>query len=203
MRQILKRYHRRSIRLKGHDYSQSGAYFVTICCQNRKCLFGEIIDREMVLNEGGDIASLCWREIPNHFPHVGLDEFIIMPNHLHGILMVNNSVGANNYSPLQIPVTMTVQTPRRASGTSRTIGSIIRGFKIGVTKWFRQKTGMHNVWQRNYYEHIIRDEKELNHVRKYILDNPLQWQFDRNNPNCVDNGKQKGQLEEYLYGKTR
>ena len=98
---------RKSIRLKGHDYTQNGAYYVTICTHERKCLFGDIKDGSMALNECGKIADKCWNEIPAHFPHVDLDEYIVMPNHVHGIINIvdNIGVGANNYSPLQIKQT--------------------------------------------------------------------------------------------------
>lgn len=91
----------RSIRLKGYDYSRRGAYFVTICVHKRACLFGEIVDGEMVLNDAGSVAAKCWHAIPDHFPHVILDTFVVMPNHVHGILfIINASVGAKNFSPL-------------------------------------------------------------------------------------------------------
>ena len=166
---------RRSMRLKRYDYSQTGAYFVTVCTQNRECLFGEIEDGEMVLNDAGRMAETCWHDIPSHFPHVGLDTFVVMPNHVHGILcVVDAPVGAKNFSPLQ--------PGQRPHGTSKSIGSVIRRFKIGVTKWMRQNTEFHNIWQRNYYEHIIRNQKELNRIREYIVNNPMKWEFDRENP---------------------
>jgi len=167
---------RRSIRLQGYDYSQAGAYFVTVCTRNRACLFGAIVDGQMVLNDAGRAAKQCWNDIPVHFPHVELDEWVIMPNHIHGILVVLDTVGANNYSPLQ---TNAILRPR---GTSKTIGSVIRGFKIGVTKWMRQHTTIHDVWQRNYFEHIVRNDASLNRIREYIANNPLQWEWDRENP---------------------
>ena len=181
-----KKHNRRSIRLKNYDYSKSGAYFITICTKNRQCLFGEIVNGEMILNDGGKIVEKCWIDIPEHFPNAILDEFIIMPNHIHGIIILNeldfdnvganmvvnvgaNMVvdeGANNHSPLRND---------RPHGTTRTIGSIIRGFKIGVTKWFRQNSNIKTVWQRNYYDHIIRNEIELIKIRKYIINNPKNW----------------------------
>jgi len=192
-------HHRRSIRLRGYDYSRAGAYFITICTQNRECLFGEISDGVMVLNDAGKFAQSCWFDIPKHFPNAESDEFVVMPNHIHGIIVitvganvganaganaganVGANVGANNYSPLR----------ERQSGTSKTIGSIIRGFKIGVTKWFRQYTKVHDVWQRNYYEHIIRNYDELTNIREYIIKNPLNWQTDSNNPVAIAMEKMK------------
>jgi putative transposase len=170
-----RRHHRKSIRRKEWDYSDPGAYFVTLCVQGRGCLFGEIIDNKMVMTDAGLYAYNCWMEIPAHFPAVRLDEFIIMPNHIHGILILRDiSVGANNHSPLQ--------NHTKTSGTSKTIGSIIRGFKIGVTKWFRGVVPDGVVWQRNYYDHIGRDEKELFRIRHYIRNNPLNWESDEENP---------------------
>ncbi|WP_221251714.1 transposase [Desulfuromonas versatilis] len=208
---------RRSIRLKGYDYSRTGAYFVTICAHSRECLFGEIVDGGMRLNDAGLIARQCWIEIPVHFPQVKLDEFVVMPNHIHGILVItdpgeaNATVGAKNFSPLRqppqrvsplrqppqrvLPLRQPPQrvlplrqpprmasTPQHPSGTSRTVGSIVRGFKIGVTKWMRNNTPICNVWQRNYYERIIRDDRELAAIREYIANNPAQWGLDKNNP---------------------
>ncbi|QKG80619.1 transposase [Tenuifilum thalassicum] len=181
-------HHRHSIRLRGYDYSQAGAYFITICTQNRTCLFGNVVDGNMVLNDAGMVAQNCWLEIPKHFPNTTLDEFVIMPNHIHGIIVIN-IVGANNHSPLQCspqqqqnhsPLHLPQQTSELFQSPSRSIGSIVRGFKIGVTKWFRQDTDVYHVWQRNYYEHIVRNDDELNAIRQYIINNPLKWRDDEN-----------------------
>jgi len=188
------KHHRRSIRLQGYDYSQPGIYFITLCTQNHECLFGEILNGEMRLNEFGKMTQQCWLEIPHHFPHVKLDEFVIMPDHIHGIIILNDIVGAknfspqpsnnfspqpsNNFSPQPMPTPQQNITPFRSP--SKTIGSIIRGFKIGVTKGFRQNTDIYVVWQRNYYEHIIRNKVELNRMRQYIIDNPKKWKTDEN-----------------------
>ena len=166
-------HHRRSIRLSGYDYAKPGGYFFTICTQNRACLFGDVVDGMIVLNDAGKMVEKYWKEIPQHFPNVILDEHIIMPNHFHGIIMIacdiEGNVGANNYLPLQ-----------RTIGASKTVGSIIRGFKIGVTKWFRHKSPDFVVWQRNYYERIIRNEKELFETQQYIMNNPVNWEMDEN-----------------------
>ncbi|MFA6537160.1 MAG: transposase [Patescibacteria group bacterium] len=142
---------RESLRLRGYDYSQEGAYFVTICTDKMKCVFGRIIDGRMNLNELGFVAKKCWLDIPKHFSNIKLDAYVIMPNHIHGIFV---NVGAKHLSPRN-------------------------GFKIGVTKWHRnnyQKNGI--IWQKNYYEHIIRDDNALNNIRNYIRNNPLKWQKD-------------------------
>jgi REP element-mobilizing transposase RayT len=184
--------HRRhSIRLKGYDYSQAGLYFITICCQSRICHFGKIKTNKMILNDLGEIAQQCWLEIPQHFPHALLHEYVVMPNHIHGIIELSGMVGAKNLSPLQHGAKNLSPLQHGAKnlsplqhgakdfsplphGTSRTIGSIVRGFKIGVTK---QLDG--TIWQRNYYEHIIRNKRAYQNISDYIIRNPATWQNDR------------------------
>jgi putative transposase len=173
---------RKSIRLQGYDYSQAGAYFITVCTHNRVPLFGEIVDGVMVLNTAGQIVEKCWCAIPEHFPQVTLDEFVVMPNHVHGII----TVGANNHLPQHYLPLPSDETPIQSNepprplqhGTSRTIGSMVRGFKIGVTRWFRANTDIHAVWQRNYYEHIIRNEDAYLKIAEYIQTNPQRWETD-------------------------
>jgi len=131
----------------------------------------------MALNDAGRMVEKCWNNIPSHFPHIELDMFVVMPNHVHGILVMDDSVGAKNFSP--------VQPGQRPCGTSKTIGSVIRGFKIGVTKWMHAHTNVRDVWQRNYYEHVIRNEDELDHIWEYIIHNPKKWEFDRDNPDVM------------------
>ncbi len=169
-------HNRRSIRLPGYNYSQPGAYFVTICTHNRACLFGEIVNGKMIVNSMGQVATSCWEEIPAHHPYITQDAFVIMPNHVHGILYINlqsgENVGANDYSPYT----------SRPTGTSKSLGSVVRGFKIGVTKWVRQNTKTKTLWQRGFYEHIIRNDDDLNMVREYILANPENWKRDKLHP---------------------
>lgn len=173
---------RKSIRLQGYDYSQAGAYFITVCTHNRVPLFGEIVDGVMVLNTAGQIVEKCWYAIPEHFPQVTLNEFVVMPNHVHGIITVGaNNVGANDYLPLpsnETPIQSNEPPRPLQHGTSRTIGSMVRGFKIGVTRWFRANTDIHAVWQRNYYEHIIRNEDAYLKIAEYIQTNPQRWKTD-------------------------
>jgi len=182
---VAGKYHRRSIRLAGYDYSWAGAYFVTICAHDRICQFGDIMNGEMRLNDAGRIVERCWREIPAHFPHVELDEFVIMPNHIHGILVITNTlgtndniVGATHASPLQ-------QTNRPCGPKSRSIAAIVGSFKSAVTKRINEMRGAPGeaVWQRNYYEHIIRDDESLNRIREYIMTNTIRWEEDEENPN--------------------
>ncbi len=188
-------HHRRSIRLKWFDYSREGAYFVTVDVLNHQHLFGEVIDRTMHLNECGKIADECWRSIPEHFPNAELDEFVIMPDHIHGIVViVGKSVGARHAVPLQNncindgeftnnAVPLRNDKLRREQFGKPTRGSlptIIRSFKSVVSKqineiWDEPRS---HVWQRNYYEHIIRDDNELNRIRQYIMDNPAKLKLN-------------------------
>jgi REP element-mobilizing transposase RayT len=280
---------RQTIRLKEYDYQQPGLYFITICCYQKSRLFGQLINGKVILNDAGKIANQCWLNIPIHFPDVILHEFIIMPDHIHGIIEL--TVGAKNFSPYKrIPQPSSPDIPRSDTSSpdkripqppppdipkekrliqqgkkyygniesannndyvnrlgndgvyrdgndgvnrdgnddgvyrvgnddgvyrvgnddgvyrvgndgvyrdgndgvnrvgndgvyraknfsplrspSKTIGSVVRGFKIGVTKWFRQNTQIQNVWQRNYYEHIIRDKKSYQNITNYIINNP-------------------------------
>ncbi len=176
-----QKHHRRSIRLKGYDYSQAGLYFITICCQNKECLFGQIVNNEMILNNAGKYADKCWLEIPQHLPNAILHEHIIMPNHVHGIIELSD-VGAENFLPLQQS-----NEPKQNDFQKmipRSIGSIVKGFKIGVTKWMRSVRmedfpPQRPVWQRNYYEHIIRNEQSYQVISEYIINNPAQWEEDK------------------------
>ncbi|HMU63804.1 MAG TPA: hypothetical protein PKD35_03870 [Nitrosomonas sp.] len=176
---------RKSIRLQGYDYSQAGLYFITVCTHNRVPLFGEIVDGVMALNTAGQIVEKCWCAIPEHFPQVTLDEFVVMPNHVHGIITIGeNNVGANDVRANNVRANDYLPQPSNEiprslqHGTSRTIGSMVRGFKIGVTRWFRANTDIHKVWQRNYYEHIIRNEDSYLKIADYIQTNPQRWEID-------------------------
>jgi putative transposase len=169
-------HHRRSIRLKGYDYAGEGLYFITICTSEKQYLFGQFVDAQMQLSDIGAQAQKCWAEIPQHFPNVVLHEYVIMPNHVHGIIEI---VGAKNLSPRvtddsEFGTRANDDSPLRPNGTSKTVGSIIRGFKIGVTKF-----AGHSVWQRNYYEHIIRDYVDYLRIADYISDNPKNWNRDK------------------------
>jgi len=236
-------HHRRSIRLKGYDYSGDGLYFLTICTQDRTKLFGEVVNGDMVLNEAGRKADQCWLEIPEHFKNVILHDFVVMPNHVHGVIELiqentgasvgakyfspneleqDYNVGAKNILPNEIEQDNNVGAKNRAKnisplhGTSKTVGSVVRGFKVGVTKWMRYgddglNVGAKNilpvqnkedgdgagaknraknisplriddgaiVWQRNYYEHIIRNDLSYGTIAEYIINNPAKWQEDK------------------------
>ena len=168
------KYRIESIRLPGHDYSSPGAYFITICTHNRQYLFGEIVNNEMILNEYGEIANKYWYEIPKHYTNTQLDEYVIMPNHIHGIIFI---VGAIHELPLQQNEFSQLIQRRKML-----LPKIIGRFKMNAAKQInqiRQTPGI-PVWQRNYYEHIIRNDNELNKIREYIINNPLTWQTDEN-----------------------
>ena len=168
-------YRRRSIRLKGYDYTQAGAYFVTVVTYGRECLFGDVVDGDMVLNENGQIIVEEWVRTADIRPNVSLDVFIVMPNHIHGIIMIADGRGTLQRAPT---------TERFGQPTSNSIPTIIRLFKSVTTKRINVVRGRPGgaAWQRNYYEHIIRDEEDLCRIREYIVNNPLQWEVDRENP---------------------
>lgn len=188
-------HHRKSIRLKGYDYSQAGLYFITICCQDRICRFGEIVTDEnsqskMILNDAGNIANECWLEIPEHFRNAKLHEHIVMPNHVHGIIELSGDVGVQNIEPEPPHIKVRVQnieplpndTPQRNKFQKiipGSIGSIIRGYKIGVTVRTKNIFPDEKIWQRNFYEHIIRNEKAYQTISNYIVNNPEKWNADK------------------------
>jgi REP element-mobilizing transposase RayT len=189
-----RQHNRRSIRLRGYDYSSPGEYFITICTNKRECLFGDIENGEMVLNELGIIARDEWTNTENIRDNVKLDRFVIMPNHMHAIFQITNIVGAYGDTPLQCGGTTMhkhVHRPQNDEGKStnfkspsNTVGAIVRGYKSAVTtkiNTLHQRPGQ-KIWQRNYYEHIIRNVESLNRIRKYILNNPARWEGDMNHP---------------------
>jgi len=180
-------FHRRSIRLKGYDYTQPGAYFVTLVTQNRDCLFGEIVEGEVRLNRVGMVAQREWERLSNRFPAVQIDSYVIMPNHVHGIIVIMGRGTAELFTDKDPEILRRAPTPIREQFGQPVPGSIptiIRSYKSAVTYRVNlmRNSGSAQVWQRNYYEHVVRDEAELNHIRRYILNNPLQWEMDRENP---------------------
>jgi len=157
-------HHRRSIRIAGYDYSQAGAYYVTICITGRRCILGEIVAGEMRLNELGAIVQREWCRLPRHYSTMDLDAFVVMPNHVHGVIFLKDSRG---------------KTVRR-----RPLFEIVRGFKTWSARRINGKRNSSGtpVWQRDYYEHIVRDEDDLNRIRHYIAGNPAKWEEDSENP---------------------
>ena len=173
MRYDPTKHHRRSIRLREYDYGQAGAYFVTVCTQDRECLFGEVVDGGMVLNAPGKVVAAVWLRSAVIRGEIELDVFVVMPNHLHGIVVIRD-VGAHGRAPV----------PTALRRSPRSLGSFIAGFKSAATKRINEIRGTSGtpVWQRNYYEHVIRDEDDLARVRRYIAENPLRWSEDPENP---------------------
>jgi putative transposase len=227
------KHHRRSILLKGYDYSAEGIYFITICIYQRECLFGEIVDGALCLNRFGKIINTHWANLTKHHPHVQLDEFVVMPNHIHGIIVLNPTVGAGFDDPPLLP-TDSLSTKPALPPPSRShisspmhdgdhgdgvdlhfgrgragfgdhldkcgqlsskpaptdipvrqgISEIVRGFKTFSARQINKirHTQGTPVWQRNYYEHIIRDETALQNIRRYVRNNPKSWQIDQLHP---------------------
>jgi REP element-mobilizing transposase RayT len=160
-------HHRKSIRLKGYDYTLPGAYFVTVCTKDRINMFGTIIDGVMMMNNLGNIVQKTWNDLPCHVKNIQLDMFVIMPDHIHGIInIVDSSVGAGS----------------EPAPTGKCFGlpEIVRQLKTFSARRINQlrNTPQQPVWQRNYYERVLRDNKELDAARKYIFYNPLQWEMD-------------------------
>jgi len=167
-------HHRQSIRLQGYDYSQAGVYYVTLCTTAKQCLFGDVVVDKVALNVYGNIAEACWMGISTHFSDVQLDEFVVMPNHLHGIIVITSTARATHASPLQ----------QRPGPARRSLGAIMGSFKSAATKQInlvRNSPG-EPIWQRNFYEHIVRSDANLNAIRQYIQANPARWAEDNENP---------------------
>jgi len=197
------------MRLKGYDYSKPGVYYITICTRNLEFLFGEIKLGIMYTSDGGRVVMDCWNSIPAHYPEVRLYSFVLMPNHIHGILEIlesesmqldkafenkNSTVEglgrAQNVEPLPNPQLLGFRDNNILKSSysrknefqhiiPRSLGSIIRGFEIGVTKWFRQNTNVYDVWQRNFYDSVIRTEAGFTRITKYIENNQKNWTRDK------------------------
>lgn len=199
-------HHRRSIRLQGYDYAQASAYFVTICAYQRAHLFGRVVDEAMVITPWGQVVQECWDDISAHFPQVELDAFVVMPNHIHGIIVIMDHVPSGSgmtdgrrligdggglacqtLTEIQTPDQITVgrqppTTPSAKYGKPipGALGTIIGANKSSVTRRITRLPDPpdHPIWQRNYYEHVIRDEADLNRIREYVQYNPARWSED-------------------------
>lgn len=192
-----QKHHRRSIRLKKYDYSSEGAYYVTIVAWHREFLFGEIVNKEMQLNKVGKIVEWEWLELPKRLPYVELGASVVMPNHFHGILFIRENVGAPRHGPTRTqsdPKPLPTIIPEDIDGQPlplgpkpASLGAIIAQFKSRVTKriWRFPEFKETPIWQRNYYEHIIRNETDLQNKTDYINANPLLWDDDDENPNNI------------------
>jgi putative transposase len=196
------KHHRRSIRLKGYDYAQPGAYFVTICVRERECALGDVKDGKMALSDAGHIVQACWDDLPTHYPHVELDAFIVMPNHVHGVIVLVDDttvVGAGlrpaptgpaPTGPAPTGPAPTEPAPTEPAPTAvakrHGLPEIVRAFKSFSARRINKMrdTADTSFWQRGFYERVVRSERELGAIRQYIIDNPLKWELDRDNPNA-------------------
>ncbi len=165
-------HHRRSIRLRGYDYTQAGAYYVTIVTRDRRTLFGDVIDGEMRLNDTGQLIIDAWEWLGTRYRYVELDAYVVMPNHLHGIIVItDDGKGGSSVSP----------------ASRKSLGRLIGAFKTVSARQVNRALDMpgQRLWQRNYYEHVIRNDEECDRVREYIFCNPMRWETDTENPNAV------------------
>jgi putative transposase len=193
---------RRSIRLKDYDYSQAGAYFVTLCTVKRECIFGSIVESMMDLSPSGIIVRDSWNDLQHHFPDANFEISVVMPNHFHGIIVITTDtvVGAIHELPLR---------DKKLERRQMLLPKIIGRFKMTSAKRINElrETPGDPVWQRNYYEHVIRDEKTFGRIQEYIQTNPLRWALDKENPSFsgvddfhrwVESHKQRPQREHLL-----
>jgi REP element-mobilizing transposase RayT len=190
------KHHRRSIRLKDYDYTQAGAYFITLCVENRACVLGDVVDGEMQLSTTGAIVAEAWAWLAHQYPYVAIDEYVIMLNHFHGIIVIDApTMGAvrepPTITPTSPPTMGAVREPPNGPSAipptptpRKPLGRLIGAFKTVSTKRINELNATPGIafWQRNYYEHIIRHEDALNRIRRYIMHNPMKWAIDRQNP---------------------
>jgi REP element-mobilizing transposase RayT len=181
-----KKHHRRSVRLKGYDYAQLGGYFVTIVSYQRECLFGEIVNGEMCLNDLGKVVKLQWEKLVARFSMIELGTFVVMPNHIHAVIVIRNGRGTaenthnKNFESLRRAPT----TERFGKPVIASIPTVIRSFKAAATlriNLLREADAL-PVWQSNYYEHVIRNQADWERIDAYIQANPAMWADDDENP---------------------
>ena len=190
---MTKRLVRDFLGLKKYDYSQPGAYFMTICTDNRICYFGNVVDGIMISFTIIEAVREIWLEIPKRFQCIDLDAFIIMPNHVHGIIIINKEgsslirqtykINYRNNPNMRFINQSTIKTNNcvLTENPQQTVGQIIRYFKAKSSKIIHESGFQHFRWQRNYYEHVVRSAKELDCIREYIINNPVKWELDREN----------------------
>jgi putative transposase len=179
-----KQHHRRSIRLKDYDYTRAGAYFVTILARDRRNMFGEVVDSQVRINTNGNAVAETWQWLATQYPYVELDAWVVMPNHFHGVIIIGDGRGGSR----------TALTGTDAIfGKRKPLGRIIGAFKTVSTQRINALNGTPGaiVWQRNYYEHIIRDREDWGRVREYIATNPANWDQDEENPLCMPDERTK------------
>ena len=178
---------RNTNRIPQHNYAEPGYYFITICTENRRQLFGTIENDKIILNDIGNMVDVWWQKIFERYQNILIDEYIIMPNHIHGII---NNVGAGFPRPKSFYGDNDINNKINGHGNrAPTIGNIIAYFKYQSTKQINkiQNNPGIKVWQRNFYDHIIRNDKSLNKIREYIINNPATWNNDIENPNRTGN----------------
>jgi len=192
-----QKHHRRSIRLPNYDYAQPGAYYVTMVAWHRESLFGEVLNGEMKVNKVGEIVEWEWKELPKRLRYVELGAYVVMPNHFHGILIFHEPVGAtrlgvsrarsSKVSSHSLSTDRIVGSPLPHGPHPKSLGAVIAQFKSRVTKrlWKLPSLKGIAIWQRNYYEHVIRNEKDLQNKTDYIEANPMLWDQDDENPVIV------------------
>ena len=176
-------HHRKSIRLDGYDYSGAGAYFISVVAQGRLCLFGSVVDGELRLNDAGKMVRRVWDGMPDRFPLINMDEFVVMPNHVHGVIFIHQpapTTGATSRAPAG------GRAPTRGAPT---LGDVVGAFKsVTTVEYSRGVREMgwqrfdKRLWQRNYFERVIRNDSELGRTREYIANNIMNWESDRENP---------------------
>lgn len=188
-----KVHHRRSIRLRSWDYTWPWWYYVTIVVKDRECQFGKVIAGNVVLSDLGSAAEGCWTQIPNHHKGVELDDHVFMPDHLHGIIVVNGTSRRDVQSRKDVQLNLPTgghenlfPTKSEAMGAlspdKGSLSVIVRTFKAAVTTWARRNGFSDFLWQPGFYDHVIRNEADLHRIRLYIANNPLQWTLDEENP---------------------
>jgi putative transposase len=202
------RHHRRSIRLPGWDYTQAGAYFVTLCTFQAECLFGQVVNGAIALNEYGQIVEEEWNNTGQLRPYVTLDTHVVMPNHFHAIIWIAEDDAGRGTPKASIVTARRAPTMARRAPTQRQFGqplarslpTIIGAFKSAVTRRINQQRGTpgDQVWQRNYYEHIVRSERALDAIQRYIVDNPARWELDRYNAGATGPDPQAAALWQLL-----
>ena len=179
-----RKHHRRSTRLPGYDYRQPGAYFVTICTRDRVCVLGRIDAGEVWLSKKGVIATALWMDIPERFPQVYVDTFVVMPNHVHAIIIIEEMCRGGVTPPLHGGQTPPLFDVDAVGEPMPPLGQIVAYYKYQTTKRINRALGTPGTpfWQRNYYDHVIRSERELEAIRRYIAENALKWDLDRDHP---------------------
>jgi REP element-mobilizing transposase RayT len=176
-------YRIKSARLQHWDYGSNAAYFITICTANKAHYFGEVVEGKMQLSEIGRFAEKCWHEIPEHFPFAVLDGFVVMPNHVHGIIVIDKPVGMQTVEtqniaslPTHENIASLQQNQNKFGPQSQNLAAIVRGYKIGVTK-LAKSLQISFAWQARFYDHVIREDSYFR-IAEYIQNNPLKWQDD-------------------------